>query len=96
MQNEENIQTKSINYIQDNPELYSKFDWRTIFLKNSGGISSKRVMGIFGWIVALGILIAGFVTEKDIPQFAELIAITSASLLGIDCVTSIWQKNISQ
>ena len=44
-----------------------RFDWRTIFLKNSGGISSKRVMGILGWIVALGILIAGFITEKNIP-----------------------------
>lgn len=74
---------------------YSKFDWRTIFLKNSGGISSKRVMGILGWICSLSILIAGFITQKEIPQFAELIAITSASLLGIDCVTSIWSKNIT-
>lgn len=84
------------NYSPERTKPDQRFDWRTIFLKNSGGISSKRVMGILGWIVALGILIAGFITEKNIPQFAELIAITSASLLGIDCVTSIWQKNVSQ
>lgn len=73
----------------------SRFDWRTIFLKNSGGISSKRVMGILGWLCSLGILIAGFITAKEIPSFSELIAITSASLLGLDAVTSIWQKKIN-
>lgn len=73
-----------------------RIDWRTIFMKNSGGFSSKRIMGVIGWIVSLGLLICGFILEKDIPQFAELIAVTSASLLGIDCVTSIWTKNINQ
>lgn len=74
----------------------NKFDWRTIFVKNSGGISSKRVMGILGWIVVLIILIFGFILDKNIPEFAEMIAITSASLLGIDCVTSIWSKSVNQ
>lgn len=74
----------------------SRFDWRTIFVKNSGGISSKRVMGILGWIVVLIILIFGFILDKNIPEFAEMIAITSASLLGIDCVTSIWSKSVNQ
>ena len=74
----------------------NKFDWRTIFIKNSGGISSKRVMGILGWLVVLIILIFGFILDKNIPEFAEMIAITSASLLGIDCVTSIWSKSVNQ
>lgn len=74
----------------------NRFDWRTIFVKNSGGISSKRVMGILGWIVVLIILIFGFILDKNIPEFAEMIAITSASLLGIDCVTSIWSKSVNQ
>ena len=73
-----------------------RFDWRTIFLKDSGGISSKRVMGILGWLVVLGILIAGFICEKEIPQFAEMISVISASLLGLDSITSIWTKNINQ
>ena len=28
---------------------FNRFDWRTILLKNSGGISSKRVCGILGF-----------------------------------------------
>ena len=75
---------------------YSRFDWRTIFIKNSGGISSKRVMGILGWLIILGVLIAGFISGKEIPQFAELVAITSASLLGLDSITGIWSKTINQ
>lgn len=73
-----------------------KFDWRTIFVKNSGGISSKRVCGILGWICCLGLLIVGFFIEKEIPVYAEMIAITSASLLGLDSITGIWQKSINQ
>ena len=75
---------------------FSRFDWRTIFLKNSGGISSKRFCGLLGWICCLGILIAGFITTKEVPQYAELIAVTSASLLGIDSVTSIWNKSVQE
>lgn len=78
------------------PQKTSKFDWRTIFLKNSGGISSKRVCGILGWITCLGLLIAGFITKIEIPQYAELIGILSASLLGLDSITGIWQKTITQ
>ena len=76
--------------------LNPKFDWRTIFLKNSGGISSKRVCGLLGWIVCLGVLVAGYVMQKDIPQYAEMISIISASLLGLDSITGIWSKTISQ
>jgi hypothetical protein len=79
----------------NNEEKYSRFDWRTIFLKNSGGISSKRVMGILGWICCLILLIVGFIFEKEIPDFAEIVVITSASLLGVDCITSIWTKNVT-
>lgn len=78
------------------PQKASRFDWRTIFLKNSGGISSKRVCGILGWITCLGLLIAGFITKIEIPQYAELIGILSASLLGLDSITGIWQKTITQ
>jgi hypothetical protein len=74
----------------------NRFDWRTILLKNSGGISSKRVCGIIGWFVCIGILIASFIISKDVPSYGELIAITSASLLGLDSVTSIWTKQISE
>lgn len=74
----------------------SRFDWRTILLRNSGGISSKRVCGILGWIVCLIVLVFSFINGKEVPDFGELIAITSASLLGLDSVTGIWQKSINQ
>ena len=87
---------KSTNCGRKKPNKYNKFDWRTIFLKNSGGISSKRVCGILGWVICLGILIAGYIQVKEIPMFAEMVAITSAGLLGLDSITGIWQKTISQ
>lgn len=80
--------------IQEEP--ISKFDWRTIWLKNSGGISSKRVCGVIAWLCCLFLLITSFFTGTEIPQFAELIAITSAGLLGLDSITGIWGKSIQQ
>ena len=85
---------KSMNY--GKPKKYDKFNWRTIFQKNSGGFSSKRICGLIGWFLCLGILLTGFIFDMNIPQYGELIAITSASLLGIDSVTGIWQKQINQ
>ena len=70
-------------------------NWKTIFQKNSGGLSSKRICGVLGWLVCLGILLFSFILEREVPGYGELIAITSASLLGLDSVTSIWQKNIN-
>ena len=84
------------NHYQHKPKRNSRFDWRTVFLKNSGGISSKRVCGILGWMCCLVLLISGFISQKDIPQYAEMIAIISASLLGLDSITGIWNKTINQ
>lgn len=81
------------NYGNPRPKT---FDWRTIFLQNSGGISSKRVCGVFGWMVCLGLLIAAYVAEKEIPGYAEMIAAISAALLGVDSITGIWQKTIQK
>jgi hypothetical protein len=47
-------------------------------------------------LICLGILIAGFITEKPIPDFAELIYVTSASLLGLDNVTDIFKKTVNK
>lgn len=77
---------------QDQVNKVSRFDWRTIFLKNSGGISSKRFSGLLGWLCCLGILISGFITTKEIPDYAQLIAVTSAGLLGLDSITSIFNN----
>lgn len=73
----------------------NKFNWKTIFQKNSGGFSSKRICGVLGWIVCIGVLIAAFVSGKEVPNYGELIAVLSTSLLGLDSITGIWSKNIN-
>ena len=73
-----------------------KISWKSIFQAHSGGFSSKRVFGALGMLICLGLLIAGFITEKPIPDFAELIYITSSSLLGLDNVTDIFKKTVNK
>ena len=76
--------------------MNTKISWKSIFQAHSGGFSSKRVFGALGMLICLGLLIAGFITEKPIPDFAELIYITSASLLGLDNVTDIFKKTVNK
>jgi hypothetical protein len=45
--------------------------------------------------ICLVLLVASFVMEKPVPDFAELVYITSASLLGLDNVTDIFKKNVN-
>jgi len=45
--------------------------------------------------VCLILLIAGFILNKEIPDFAELVYVTSASLMGLDNVTDIFKKNVN-
>lgn len=70
--------------------------WQTIFFKNSGGISSKRLCGFAGWCVCLIVFISAFIMQKDIPDFSDMVIITSASLLGVDSITSIFTKSINK
>lgn len=72
------------------------FSWKTIFQANSGGFSSKRVFGALGMMICLLLLIAAFITGKPLPDFTEIVYITSASLLGLDNVTGIFSKTINQ
>ena len=72
------------------------FDWRTIFVANAGGFSSKRVLGVFGFLTCLGLLISGFIMDKEVPQFADMVIITSSSLIGIDAFRGIFSRNTSE
>lgn len=69
-----------------------KISWKTIFLANSGGISSKRVAGLLGWLVCLILFILGFWLEKEVPEFGDYVIITSTSLLGVDSLAGIFTK----
>lgn len=72
-----------------------RFDLRTIFLANSGGLSSKRIIGVLGFAICVGLLIAGFIVEKEIPEFADMVIITSSSLLGLDSFRGLFTRSTS-
>ena len=74
-------------------EIKSKFDWRTIFIANSGGLSSKRIISIFGMLTCIGIFIAAFITGKDVPEFGDAILISCISLYGVDKIPNFRSKN---
>lgn len=57
-----------------------------------GTISSKRLCGVLGWLVCLGILIFCAISGTEAPEFADYVIITSASLLGIDSVVLPFQR----
>ena len=73
-----------------------KFDWRTIFIRNSGGFSSKRILSVIGFLTCVGILIAAFITQKEVPDFAEIMLVCCISLYGIDVVPNFWSKTITK
>ena len=78
-------------------QIQSKFDWRTIFLKNSGGISSKRIIALLGAFVCFGILVAGYIQQKEIPEFANVVFIGCLGLYGVDVIPSgLWSKTINK
>lgn len=56
------------------------------------GISSKRLCGIIGWIMAMGLLTYCTVTEKQAPNMIDTYLVCDLTLLGIDSVTGIWKN----
>lgn len=73
-----------------------KIDWRTIFQRNSGGFSSKRILSITGFMACVAIFIASFITGKEVPDFGEILLISCISLYGIDTVPNFWNKSINK
>lgn len=76
-------------------QFTKKLNWRTIFQKNSGGFSSKRICGVLGWVSCIILLFFSFILGKEVPDYGELIAVLSTSLLGLDSITGIWSKSIN-
>ena len=68
----------------------------SMFLSNSGGLSSKRILGILGFLICCIIFICGFTFSKEIPEYGDILLITSASLCGLDSVTGIWKKSVNK
>lgn len=87
------MQNRSYHKSSNKP---SKFDLRTIFLKNSGGLSSKRILAVIGILVCIGVFIAAFITEKEVPEFGEFLLICCVSLYGVEIIPNIWSKTINK
>lgn len=66
------------------------------FLKNAlssdSAVSSKRIAGFMGWIVCLAAVIYSVITNNQSPDIVDTLFITSAALLGLDSVISIFKK----
>ena len=60
-------------------------------IQSHSGISSKRVCGVFGWIVCLGVLIYCAVNNTQAPSAIDSIIYACMGLLGIDSITGIWK-----
>lgn len=70
--------------------------WKTIFLKDSNGFSSKRILAVLGFFICCAIFIAGFITGKEIPEFGEVLLICSISLYGTEMIPNFWNKTINK
>lgn len=67
----------------------------TTFLKqiftSHSGISSKRICGVIGWFVCLGVLIYCAINVIQAPLMIDTVLLCVMGLLGIDSVTGIWK-----
>ncbi len=70
-----------------------KVPFITLFQAKTGGLSSKRVCGVLGWVVCLVLLICSAIFKFSIDEFADYVLITSASLLGVDSLQGIFTKS---
>lgn len=61
-------------------------------LSSHSGISSKRVCGVIGWLVCLGVLVYCTINVIQAPLMIDTFLVCCMALLGIDSVTGIWKK----
>lgn len=71
-------------------------NWKTIFLKNSGGLSSKRILSVIGFISCVAIFVAAFITDKQVPEFGKTLLICCVSLYGVEIGTDWFSKSINK
>lgn len=61
-------------------------------LRGESGISSKRVCGVLGWLVSIGVILYCTTTKTQAPEIMDTFILGIMGLLGIDSVTNIWKK----
>ena len=66
---------------------------KSIFLAKTGTISSKRICGVLGWLVCIGISIYCTIKVIQAPVVLNSIIIGSVALLGVDSIIRPFGKN---
>ena len=66
---------------------------KSLLLADRKSLSSKRLCGMLGWAVILLIVIYCTIAVVEAPMSAEVIAYTSAGLLGMDSIASIFRRH---
>lgn len=64
--------------------------------QSRSGVSSKRICGFLGWLVCIFVCIYCTINVIPAPDIVEYLFLCSSGLLGIDSVTGIWKKDITQ
>ncbi len=64
---------------------------KQIFNSHSG-VSSKRICGVIGWLICMGVLIYCTINSIQAPIIMDTVLWCCIGLLGIDSVTGIWKK----
>ena len=77
-------------------EKKPKIALKTLFFKDTGGYSSKRFLGVIGFLVCVIVFIIAFIFKLQIPEFGDLLLTVSASLVGLDSVASIFKKSVNK
>ena len=65
----------------------NKIPWITIFLKDSNGLSSKRICGVIGWAAIIFILLWCTLNQVNAPNFFTEFMIGCVTLLGVDSIS---------
>lgn len=60
-------------------------------LRGESGISSKRVCGVLGWLVSIGVIVYCTMSNTQAPEVMDAFLLSIMGLLGIDSVTNIWK-----
>ena len=66
--------------------------WKQIIISHSG-VSSKRICGVFGFLIVIAALIYCTLNCIQAPDMIEPFMYAICLLLGIYSVTGIWRKN---
>ena len=61
-------------------------------LRGESGISSKRVCGVLGWLISIGVIVYCTATKQQAPEIMDTFILGIMGLLGIDSVTNIWKQ----